>query len=154
MGLEVGTVIIVDDDPSVRASLRRIVRTAGHAVRAYSSVAHLSRDGRPEGPCCLLVDLHLPRGTGPELKGMLDGGGVRVPTIFITGTRDVATAVRAMKSGAFDLLTKPVDVDERSPRSKAPSRPTNACSTSNGDWRGCDAVSKPLRRASETSSSP
>jgi FixJ family two-component response regulator len=109
--LEVGTVIIVDEDPSVRASLRRLVHTAGHAVRTHSSAAHLSHAGRPQGPCCLILNLQSPGETGLAFKEALDRAGVRIPTIF-TGARDVTMAVRAMKAGAFDLLTKSFDVDE------------------------------------------
>jgi FixJ family two-component response regulator len=112
MDIEFGTVIIVDDDPSIRESLRRLFRATGHTVRTHSSVAHLSRTGWPPGPCCLVLDLTLPGESGLAFKETLDFAGVRVPTIFITGDGDVAMAVRAMKTRPFDLLTKPFDDDE------------------------------------------
>src|SRR5687768_10663503 len=84
-GPEVGTVIIVDEDASVRASLRRLFRAAGHAVRAYSHVARLSHSQRPDGPCCLVMDLRWAGEAGPSFK---DRAGVRVPTIFISGADD------------------------------------------------------------------
>jgi FixJ family two-component response regulator len=110
MKLNVGTVIVVDDDASVRAALRRLLHAAGHTVRTYARAMRVSQAGRPPGPCCLILDLQLPGDTGPALKASLERAGVRVPTIFVTACAgDVAAAVRAMKSGAFDLLTKPFD---------------------------------------------
>src|SRR5688500_1686390 len=111
MGRSEGTVIIVDDDPSVRVALKRLLCATGHAVQTHASVIHLSRCGRPPGPCCLILDLTLPGESGLAFKETLDRAGVRVPTIFLSGTCEVAVAVRAMKTGALDFLTKPFAPD-------------------------------------------
>src|SRR5262245_40295077 len=107
-----GTVLVVDDDSSVRASLKRLLRSAGHQVRTFSSVAHLSHSGRPAEACCLILDVQLPGETGLAFKQTLDRAGVRIPTIFLSGVGDVAMGVGAVRSGAFHFLTKPVDADE------------------------------------------
>ena len=111
--LEAGTVIIIDEDPSVRASRRRFFRAAGHAVLAYSCAGRLSLCGRPRGPSCLVLNLRRPGETGLAVKKSLDCAGVRIPTIFvIDGGADVPMAVRAKKAGAFELLTRPLDAEQ------------------------------------------
>jgi FixJ family two-component response regulator len=112
MGTGFRTVIIVDDDPSVRKSLGRLLRGAGHQVRTLGRVAQLSHSGRPEGACCLILDVQLPGESGLAFKASLDRAGVRVPTIFITGAGDVDMGVGAMKSGAFDFVTKPFEPEK------------------------------------------
>lgn len=112
MNARTGTVVVVDDDQSVRNSLKRLLRSAGHQVRTFSSVAHLSHTGRPPEPCCLVLDVDLPGETGLAFKRALDEAQVRIPTIFLTGIGDVAMGVGAMRAGAFHFLTKPVDADE------------------------------------------
>jgi FixJ family two-component response regulator len=102
-------VFVVDDDPSVRKSLTRLIGSAGYAVEAFASAgAFLARE-RHAGPCCLVLDVRMPGLTGLDLQEALAGTGRRMSIVFVTGHVDVPGSVRAMKHGAVDLLTKPVD---------------------------------------------
>jgi FixJ family two-component response regulator len=101
------TVIVVDDDPEVRESLVSLLRSVGLQVRALASVPEFLRDGRPEGPACLVLDVRLPGRSGLELQRELTELNVHVPIIFITGHADVPMTVQAMKGGAIEFLTKP-----------------------------------------------
>ena len=105
-------VLVVDDDPSTCTSLRRLFRSAGFAVRAFSNTDELFAHGRPEGPCCLVLDVRLPGRDGVTFYEELVREGINVPTVFITGHGDIPTTVRAMKSGAIDFLQKPFEPDE------------------------------------------
>jgi FixJ family two-component response regulator len=102
-------VFVVDDSPSVRKSLTRLLTSAGYGVEAFASVREfLARSPHP-GPCCLVLDVRMPDLTGIQLQEMLAATGRRVSIVFVTGHADVPTSVKAMKAGAVDLLTKPVD---------------------------------------------
>ncbi|MFM2198761.1 MAG: hypothetical protein RLZZ505_2193 [Verrucomicrobiota bacterium] len=104
---------LVDDDASLRTALSRLLRAAGHEVRVYSSAAEflMARADRTRG--CLLLDVRMPGGpTGLELHQALVRQGETLPVIFLTGHGDIPMSVRAVKSGAFDFLTKPVQSDE------------------------------------------
>jgi FixJ family two-component response regulator len=102
-------VLVVDDDPSVCSSLRRILRSAGLRVQTFSSTSQLFAHGRPTEPCCLVLDIRMPDGDGLSFQSALARAGMEVPIIFITGHGDVSLAVRAMKAGAVDFLSKPFD---------------------------------------------
>ena len=105
-------VLVVDDDPSVRKSLTRLLASAAYAVEAYASAREfLARDPYP-GPCCLVLDVRMPGLTGIQLQEMLAATGRRMSIVFVSGHADVRTSVKAMKAGAVDLLTKPVDVQD------------------------------------------
>ena len=112
MPSQAGTVFVVDDDPSVCASVKRLLRTAGHRVRTFSSTAKLPRTGRLAEPCCLVLDVEMPQESGLQFKAALDQLGIRIPTIFMTGVGDIPMGVGAIKGGAIDFLTKPFDVDQ------------------------------------------
>jgi FixJ family two-component response regulator len=102
-------VLVVDDDPSIRTSLTRVLASAGYTVEAFASAEEfLVRPSYP-GPCCLVLDVRMPGLTGIQLQEMLGARRRRVPIIFVTGYADVPMSVEAMKAGAVDLLTKPVD---------------------------------------------
>jgi|HubBroStandDraft_6_1064221.scaffolds.fasta_scaffold801261_1 FixJ family two-component response regulator len=101
------TVIIVDDDPEIREGLASLLRSVGLQVRSLASVPEFLRDGRPEGPACLVLDVRLPGRSGLELQRELTELNVHVPIIFITGHADVPMTVQAMKGGAIEFLTKP-----------------------------------------------
>jgi len=105
-------VCIVDDDPSVRKSLARLVKAAGYAVEAFASAREFLAREPYAGPCCLVLDVRMPGLTGLDLQEALAGAGRRMSIVFITGHGDVSTSVRAMKSGAIDFLTKPVDAKD------------------------------------------
>jgi len=105
-------VLVVDDDPSVRESLTRLLASAGYAVEAFASAREfLAREPHP-GPCCLVLDVRMPGLTGMQLQELLAATGRRMSIVFVTGHADVPTSVKAMKAGAVDLLTKPVDVED------------------------------------------
>jgi FixJ family two-component response regulator len=99
---------IVDDDPSVRKSLCRLVRAHGYDARAFASADDFLKSAAPGGPSCLLLDVRMPGMDGMRLQEILNTMEDRnVPVIFITGHADVPTTVRAMKAGAVDFLQKP-----------------------------------------------
>jgi FixJ family two-component response regulator len=102
-------VFLVDDDPSVRKSLTRLIKSAGHAVEAFASAREFLARERYPGPCCLVLDVRMPGLTGLDLQEALAGAGRRMSIVFVTGHGDVSMSVKAMKGGAVDFLTKPVD---------------------------------------------
>jgi len=105
-------VFVVDDDPSVRKSLTRLLTSSGYEVEAFASAREfLAREPHP-GPCCLILDVRMPGLTGLELQERLVAGGRRMSIVFVTGHVDVPKSVQAMKGGAVDLLTKPVDAKD------------------------------------------
>lgn len=103
-----GTVFVVDDDPSVRRSMERLVRSMGLNVQTFASAKEFTDLARVESPACLVLDVHLPGPNGLELQQELTQSGARVPIIFITGRGSIPMSVRAMKQGAVEFLTKPV----------------------------------------------
>lgn len=107
-----GTVYIVDDDPDVCRAVGRLVRGAGYEVREFNSAREFLVAHEPEPPGCLLLDLSMPDVDGLELQQSLAASGCQRPIVFLTANGDVHNTVRAMKAGAVDFLTKPVDRDE------------------------------------------
>jgi len=105
-------VFIVDDDPSVRKSLTRVMVSAGYAVEAFASAREFLERERLAGPGCLILDVRMPGLSGLDLQEALAGKGHRIPIVFITGHGDISMSVKAMKSGAADFLTKPYDVEQ------------------------------------------
>jgi len=102
-------VFVVDDDTSVRKSLGRLIKTAGYEAEAFASVGEFLARRPYDGPCCLVLDVRMPGLTGLDLQEALRAAGQRLSIVFITGYRDVPVSVKAMKGGAVDFLTKPVD---------------------------------------------
>lgn len=100
---------IVDDDESVRSAMTRLLTAAGYAVRTYASAGDFLLDPPTDTPGCLLLDLRMPGPSGLDLQDALVRHGVRLPVIFFSGHGDLATGIRAMKAGAVDFLTKPVE---------------------------------------------
>lgn len=106
------TVYIVDDDASIRTSLTRLLRAKGYEVYTYGSAADfLARDADGRRGCVVL-DLHMPGLSGLQLQEALAHDPAPLPIVFLTGHGDVRTSVRAMKSGAVDFLSKPVEQQE------------------------------------------
>lgn len=104
-------VFLVDDDASVRKSLARLVKTAGYEAELFASVPDFLARAPYDGPCCLVLDVRMPGLTGLDLQEALRVAGQRLSIVFITGHRDVPVSVKAMKAGAVDFLTKPVDAE-------------------------------------------
>lgn len=103
-------VYVVDDDPSVRRALTRLVKSAGYGVEAYGSAREfLDHACAGHVPACVVLDVQLPDLSGLELQRELDE---RLPIIFLTGHGDIAMTVGAIKAGATDFLTKPVRDDD------------------------------------------
>jgi FixJ family two-component response regulator len=103
---------IVDDDPSVRKGLARLVKSAGYRVEVFASARDFLTGPQQEDPCCLVLDVRMPGLTGLELQEALAVAGRRMSIVFVSGHGDVPGSVRAMKAGAIDFLTKPVDSRE------------------------------------------
>ena len=101
------TVMVIDDDPGVRDSLGKLLRSAGFRVSLLGSVSEFLAADRPEGPACLVLDVRLPGQSGLELQRELAGAKRQLPIIFITGHGDIPMSVQAMKGGAIEFLTKP-----------------------------------------------
>ncbi len=102
---------IVDDDPSVRRSLVRLVRSAGIRARDFASAREFL-DADPEGRGCILVDLHMPDINGIELLEQLAGCARVHPVILLSANADMATIASALGHGAFGFLVKPVEDEE------------------------------------------
>jgi FixJ family two-component response regulator len=102
------TVFIVDDDASVRAALARLVRRAGWNAEACASAREFIERYDPAQPGCLVLDVSMPEVDGLELQGQLRDLGDPLPIVFLTGHADVAMSVAAMRAGAVNFLTKPV----------------------------------------------
>ena len=100
-------VFVVDDDPSVRRSTERLLRSAGLKVQTFSSAREFLSSHRSEGPACLVLDVRMPGLSGMDLQKELAQSGIRIPIIFITAHGDIPMSVRAMKAGAAEFLTKP-----------------------------------------------
>ena len=100
-------VFIVDDDPSVRRSTERLVRSAGLKVQTFTSAREFLKDVKFEGPACLVLDVRMPGLSGMDLQRELTQAGIRIPIIFITAHGDIPMSVHTMKAGAVEFLTKP-----------------------------------------------
>lgn len=102
-------VYIVDDDAAVRDSLSLLCETAGLEAECHDSAESFLAAYQAEQPGCLVLDVRMGRMSGPELHAELNRRGSRLPVIYLTGHGDIPMTVRAMKAGAADFLTKPVD---------------------------------------------
>jgi FixJ family two-component response regulator len=100
-------VFVVDDDPSVREAVQKLIASVGLRVETFGSAREFLLSNRPEAPACLVLDVRLPEVSGLELQRDLANANVHIPIIFITGHADVPVTVRAMKAGAVEFLTKP-----------------------------------------------
>lgn len=105
-------VFLVDDQPAILKALGRLLASAGYAVQGYTSAREFLDSGAATTPGCLVLDLAMPDMGGMALQQELALCNSHLPVIFLTGEGDIATGVQAMKQGAADFLTKPVD-DER-----------------------------------------
>jgi FixJ family two-component response regulator len=110
-GVEPFTVFVVDDDVSVRDSLELLIASAGWQPRVFDSAQTFLEEPPAQTPSCLILDVNMPHVTGLDLQSMIAVSGSRMPIIFISGFGDVPMTVKAIKGGAIDFLTKPIDPD-------------------------------------------
>jgi FixJ family two-component response regulator len=102
-------VAIVDDDPSVRRGLQRLIRSAGWKVETFASAQEFLDRPLAISPNCLVLDLQLPGLSGLDLQQRMADLGLDIPVVFLTGQGNIPASVKAMKAGAIEFLTKPVD---------------------------------------------
>ena len=100
-------VFVVDDDPSVRRAIQRLVESVGLQVELFGSAQEFLRSERPDAPSCLVLDIRLPGISGLDFQRQLAEANIHIPIIFITAHGDIPMTVRAMKAGAVEFLTKP-----------------------------------------------
>jgi FixJ family two-component response regulator len=100
-------VVVIDDDQSIRESLRGLLETAALQVELFASPREYLQGKRKDPPSCIILDVRLPGSSGLDFQRDLAGGGIHTPIIFITGYADIPMTVQAMKAGAVEFLTKP-----------------------------------------------
>lgn len=102
-------VYLIDDDDSVRKAVARLLVAAGYEVRSYANAVDFLLESLEPVPACLILDVRMPGPSGLELQAALTRRGFNLPIIFLTGHGDIRMSVQAMKAGASDFLTKPVE---------------------------------------------
>jgi FixJ family two-component response regulator len=102
-----GVVFVVDDDASLRESLKNLIRSVGLRVEVFPSAQEFLQSKRPDVPGCMILDVRLPGLSGLDLQKRMAEADVEIPIIFITGHGDIPMTVQAMKAGAVEFLTKP-----------------------------------------------
>ena len=102
-------IAIVDDDASVREGLQSLIRSAGWRVETFVSAQEFLARRGAEAPSCVILDLQLPGLSGLDLQNRMAKGGLEIPIVFLTGHGDIPASVQAMKAGAVEFLTKPLD---------------------------------------------
>jgi FixJ family two-component response regulator len=105
------TVYVIDDDPSVQASLRRLFHLRDLKVEAFSRAEDFLALRTRERPACIVSDIRMPGLSGLDLQDACERKGIRIPMIFLTGHGDIPMTVRAIQKGAVDFLAKPFDAD-------------------------------------------
>src|SRR4029450_8580913 len=101
------TVLVIDDDPDLRASIGRLLRSLDLDAQLFASISDFLKSDPPDGPTCLDLDVRLPAQSGLDLQRELAAANRELPIIFITGHGDIPMSVQAMKGGAIEFLTKP-----------------------------------------------
>jgi FixJ family two-component response regulator len=101
------TVLIVDDDPDMRASIARLLRSVGLNAQLFATISDFLASDPPDSPACLVLDVRFPKQSGLDLQRELAAAGRNLPIIFVTGHGDIPMSVQAMKCGAIEFLTKP-----------------------------------------------
>jgi len=104
------TVLVIDDDPDLRASVGRLLGSVGLAAQLFGSISDFLESDPPEGPTCLVLDVRLPGQSGLDFQRELAAADKQLQIIFITGHGDIPMSVQAMKGGAIEFLTKPFNV--------------------------------------------
>lgn len=100
-------VLVIDDDPAIRESMHRLLRSVGLDAHLFASIPDFLESDPPKGPACLVLDVRLPGQSGLDLQRELAAADNPIPIIFITAHGDIPMSVQAMKGGAIEFLTKP-----------------------------------------------
>jgi RNA polymerase sigma factor (sigma-70 family) len=100
-------VFVIDDDPSVRRAIKRLIGTLGLKVELFGSAQEFLAGKLPNEPSCLVLDIRLPGISGLDFQRQLAKANMQIPIVFITAHGDIPMTVRAMKAGAIEFLTKP-----------------------------------------------
>jgi FixJ family two-component response regulator len=111
MSQEAATVFVVEDDSAVREALDSLLRSAGFRVKVFSSAKEFLLERSKNDFGCLILDVRLPGASGLDLQRELKKAKIDIPTIFITGHGDIRMSVQAIKAGAVEFLTKPIDYE-------------------------------------------
>src|ERR1700730_13086150 len=101
------TVLVIDDDTDLRASVGRLLRSLGQDAQLFASISDFLKSDPPDGPTCLVLDIRFPGQSGLDLQRELAAADRGLPIVFVTGHGDIPMSVQAMKSGAIEFLTKP-----------------------------------------------
>jgi FixJ family two-component response regulator len=107
-----GVVYVIDDDPAIRRSLSRLLRSHSRRVESFAKARDFLDQTLPPGPACIVLDLQLPDVGGLDVQSLLGRKSETMPIVFISGHGTVSDSVRAMKAGAVDFLIKPFDSTE------------------------------------------
>lgn len=100
-------VFVIDDDPSMRVAMKRLLEAVGYRVETYGTGQDFLKSELPDAPACVVLDVRLPGSSGLELQREMASKGINIPVIFVTGHGDIPMSVQAMKAGAVEFLTKP-----------------------------------------------
>jgi FixJ family two-component response regulator len=100
-------VVVIDDDPSVRKAVDRLLRSVDLRVELFESAQEFLQSKPPDAPSCIVLDVRLPGQSGLNLQRNLTAANIHIPIIFITAHGDIPMSVRAMKAGAVEFLAKP-----------------------------------------------
>src|SRR5437773_9575313 len=101
------TVVVIDDDPDLRTSVGRLLRSLSINVQLFASISDFLKSDPPDCPTCLVLDIRLPGQSGLDFQRELAAANKEIPIIFVTGHGDIPMSVQAMKRGAIEFLTKP-----------------------------------------------
>ena len=105
-------IAIVDDDPSVREGLHSLIKSAGWRAETFASAQEFLARRGADAPSCLILDLQLPGLSGLDLQKRMAEVNLEIPIVFLTGHGDIPASVQAMKAGAIEFLTKPVEEED------------------------------------------
>jgi FixJ family two-component response regulator len=105
-------VYVIDDDEAVRESVTDLLRSVGHDVQSFRSTQEFVDSPRPDAAGCIVLDVRLPGQSGTEFQRRLTKSDIHLPVIFISAHGDIPMSVRAIKSGALEFLTKPLNEQE------------------------------------------
>ena len=109
MATESSLVFVVDDDPLIRASIQGLLKSASLQSESFETAEQFLKRGLWDGPSCLILDFTLPGMSGLDFHAQLQNAGLQIPIIFVTGHGNIPMTVKAMKLGATEFLTKPLN---------------------------------------------